>query len=305
MHNRKIAHFAWLTVVLLALTSIANAGPFPYVISYGDSLSDNGNLWAATGHTTPASPPYYFGRFSDGPVTVEQLTTDLGLSQTHLLDFAYGGAVTGLGPVGGPPGMLTQLGYSLTLPAVQAVLPSALVVVWGGANDYFQNPAISPTVPVGNLLGIISTLEAHGATHILVPGMPDLSLTPAYHGVSAAQTFSQQFNADLLAGLPSGVIYFNTYGFMHSVVGDPSAYGFTNVTMPCLVVPPPPALPIVCGQPDQYLFWDNVHPTTTADSFLAAGFEQAVVPEPSTFLTVRLPGDAKSTVSARPWGAPP
>lgn len=278
MHNRKFAYFAGLTVILLALTSIANAGAYPYVIAYGDSLSDNGNLWAATGHTTPASPPYYMGRFSNGPVTVEQLTTDLGLSQTHLLDFAYGGAVTGLG--GAPPGMLTQLGYSLTLPAVQAVLPSALVVVWGGANDYFQNPLISPTVPVGNLLGIISTLEAHGATHILVPGLPDLSLTPAYHGISAAQTFSQQFNTDLRAGLPSGVVYFDTYGFMHAVVADPVAFGFTNVTMPCLVGATP------CTNEDQYLFWDSVHPTTKADSFLAAQFEQAVVPEPSTFLMV-------------------
>ena len=33
--------------------------------------------------------------------------------------------------------------------------------------------------------------------------------------------FSQQFNAALLAGLPKGVTYFDTYGFMHQVVANP------------------------------------------------------------------------------------
>lgn len=39
----------------------------------GDSHSDNGNLFAATSNATPpnptpASPPYFDGRFSNGPV---------------------------------------------------------------------------------------------------------------------------------------------------------------------------------------------------------------------------------------------
>jgi phospholipase/lecithinase/hemolysin len=50
------------------------------------------------------------------------------------------------------------------------------------------------------------------------------------------------------------------------------------VTDPCLV-----GL-MSCSNPNQYLFWDDLHPTTAADQLLAAQFERAVTPEPSTLL---------------------
>jgi len=65
---------------------------------------------------------------------------------------------------------------------------------------------------------------------------------------------------------------------MHKVVTDPAAYGFTDVSDPCLVGVTP------CSNPNQYLFWDDLHPTTAADQILAAQFASAVSPEPSTFL---------------------
>ncbi|HDV5785644.1 TPA: hypothetical protein RJD83_002616 [Legionella pneumophila] len=41
------------------------------IVVFGDGLSDNGNLYAYTNHRRPASPAYYNGRFSNGPVWVE------------------------------------------------------------------------------------------------------------------------------------------------------------------------------------------------------------------------------------------
>jgi len=38
-----------------------------------------------------------------------------------------------------------------------------------------------------------------------------------------------------------------------------------------------------CSSPDQYLFWDDLHPTTAADRILASQFANAV-PEPCTIL---------------------
>ena len=71
MHNRRFAYFAWLTVILIALTSIANAGAYTAVIAYGDSLSDNGNLWAATGQPLRRRL-LDTAVFPTGHVTVEQ-----------------------------------------------------------------------------------------------------------------------------------------------------------------------------------------------------------------------------------------
>lgn len=280
MQVRKATLFVLLlSCLVLAMTSIASAG-YTAVIAYGDSLSDNGNLFALTGNPPP---PYYMGRFSNGPVTVEQLAASL---HSQLIDFAYGGATTGLGNVvdGGTqthknflPGMIPEI--VATPSSVWAIAPTSLFVVWGGPNDFFQKPAGSGSVSiaVGDMLWIIGQIQAAGGTHILVPGMPDLSLTPAYYGDPNAQAFSLAFNQGLRASLPQGVAYFDTYGFLHKVVAHPSAYGFTDVTDPCLLVCTP------SSDQSQYLFWDTVHPTTAADQILAEQFATAI-PEPSTFL---------------------
>jgi hypothetical protein len=56
------------------------------LVMFGDSLSDNGNLFRFTGE--PA-PPYWEGRFSNGPTYAEQLANELG---AKLDDLAFGGA---------------------------------------------------------------------------------------------------------------------------------------------------------------------------------------------------------------------
>ena len=147
--------------------------------------------------------------------------------------------------------------------------------MWGGPDDFITNGTAAQGV--ADELMIVGALQGVGATHILVPGMPDLGLTPAYFGNASATAFSFAFDQALQANLPKGVTYFDTFGFMHLVVSNPGAYGFTDVPDPCLVGLTP------CRNPSQYLFWDDLHPTTAADAILAAQFASAV-PEPSTFL---------------------
>src|SRR5437660_8377950 len=52
------------------------ADPITQMVVFGDSLSDVGNVYAATG-SPPA--PYYPGRYSNGPIWVERLAANLGL----------------------------------------------------------------------------------------------------------------------------------------------------------------------------------------------------------------------------------
>lgn len=128
-----------LTLVLLGVAAVANADPFSAIVVYGDSLSDNGNLFAASGQP-PA--PYFQGRRSNGPVAVEQFATMLGVP---LVDFAWNGATTGIGNSGdlgtttttgafSLPGMQVELAGSL--PLIGPFLNDGLFVVWGGANDF-------------------------------------------------------------------------------------------------------------------------------------------------------------------------
>ena len=274
-----------LSIALLGVTSLsARADSYSSIVVFGDSLSDKGNYYAATGGLEPASPPYYNGHFSNGPVAVEQLAAHLN---APLVDLAFAGATTGVGNIedGGTqtsfgaehlPGIATEFAaYS------GPVSNSSLFVVWGGADDFESQG--SPMNSAASIDTIVQSLESEGATHILVPGLPNLGLTPEFYGSSIATAYSNAFNTDLLAGLPSGATYFNTNAFFNAVVADPSAYGFTNTTTACLNS----ITDTVCSDPSQYLFFDDIHPTTAADTLLANEFAAAtsptaVTPEPSS-----------------------
>jgi cholinesterase len=280
VQTRRAIFSALVAIALLASCLTASATSYSAVFAYGDSLSDNGNLFAKIAY--PPSPPYFNGRFSNGPVAAEQLST---LLNAPLFDFAWGGATSGIGNFvdGGNqttpgalnlPGMLVELA---SYPVPPALVPSSLFIVWGGANDFLASG--SPTVAASNIDSIVGTLQAEGATHILVPGLPDLGLTPEFLGVAAATAYSNAFNSALLANLPPGATYFDTYAFLNGIEANPGAYGITNLTAPCFDGT------TVCADPSQYLFWDDIHPTTTTDAFLAAQFAAAVTtPEPSSIL---------------------
>jgi phospholipase/lecithinase/hemolysin len=285
--------FAILFFVLL-FASLACASTYSAVVVYGDSLSDNGNLYAATGQP---GAPYYMGRRSNGPVAVEDLAALFG---TPLYDFAWIGATTGIGNYadGGTPTSLGAFGLpgmeaefagtsGLITPALAA---TGLFVVWGGPNDFLSpSPLDATPIDVANrgvadLLSIVSGLHGLGVQNILVPGMPDLGLTPYFQSLGPAAAaggsfITNYFNSMLVAGLPTDVTYFDTAGLMHQIVADPSAYGFTNVTDPCFNGT------TVCANPDQYLFFDSFHPTAAAHQILGQEFA-AAVPEPATCVLV-------------------
>jgi phospholipase/lecithinase/hemolysin len=271
-------------------------------VVYGDSLSDNGNLFGLVG--LPGAP-YFNGRLSNGPVAVEDLAGALGVP---LVDFALAGATTGVGaiPDGGTP---TSLG-AISLPGMQTqfahtqgtlapFLSNGLFVVWGGPNDFLNPSPLDATIQdqinraVGDLVGLVLDLQGLGAQNILVPGMPDLGLTPQFQAQGAQYTaLSAAFDTALQASLPAGVTYFDTFGFLHAVVANPAAYGLTNVTDPCFDGTN------LCANPDEYLFWDGLHPTAAGHELIADGFETVVTPEPPA-LVLALSGLVLSLMIAR------
>src|SRR3954468_24545511 len=105
----RLRRFA-LQFVLIAGTALTvAAAPFASVVVCGDSLSDNGNFFGATGQPPG---PYFAGRSSNGPVAAELLASILG---TPLQDFAWAGATTGIGNHLDPGGSATTFG-SFRLP---------------------------------------------------------------------------------------------------------------------------------------------------------------------------------------------
>jgi cholinesterase len=280
---RILASFTAAVVLLAAAALPARATSFTSIVVYGDSLSDNGNLYSKIAYPPP---PYYQGHFSNGPVAVEQLATQLNAT---LIDHAYGGATTGVGNIvdGGDqtsfgalhlPGMGTEL--AVTPPTSAA---NTLFIVWGGADDFEASG--SPLTAAANIDAIVQQLEMGGATSILVPNLPDLGRTPEFANTplqGAATAYTDAFNAALATGLPGGATLFDTYGLFNAILANPDAYGFSNTTGQCTL---DLAFPSCTG----YLFFDDIHPTTAADAILANDFAAAInpaaaTPEPSSLL---------------------
>jgi outer membrane lipase/esterase len=175
MFNRISALVVALSTSLLPIAALAQISG---VTSFGDSLSDNGNAFSVTGGTVPPSPPYFNGRFSNGPVWVENVISGFNLSAASN-NFAFGGATTGTVNTTNValPGLTTELDRFLqTTPTVD---PNRLFVVWAGANDYLGGGQTNPAITVGNLSTAIQRLTGAGATKLVVPNLPDLGRIPA------------------------------------------------------------------------------------------------------------------------------
>ena len=331
-----IARFLCSCVALIALgfPSSPFAALFSNVHVVGDSLSDQGNLFAATaslgGPAVPASDHYSNGRFSNGPIYVDYIAQRLNIpiqpSFFGGTNFAYGGARTAYNIIeqraGGP---LPNDLFPWTLNAeVQAFSargihdPGALYIVFSGSNDIADltrnGGANAPAVIdglVNGILGAIDAFKAAGAQRIVVPNVPDLGLTPAFflnpdpNASPAATFFSSAFNNALHAALLSvsgvDIVEFDTFSFLRTLVSNPGAFGLTEVTFPCYngFVDPNPA-GIECANPDQFLFWDIVHPTTVVHSVLADFVLLAVLPLPSTLVLLVLPLLLLGVAAARP-----
>jgi phospholipase/lecithinase/hemolysin len=70
------------------------------------------------------------------------------------------------------------------------------------------------------------------------------------------------------------------YGLYQTILADPAAFGYTNVTTPANLNP--------LANPDQYLFWDiPSHPTTTGHALIGqaafSALQASAVPESSTW----------------------
>lgn len=298
--------------VALATGAFSASAGYTSITVFGDSLSDGGNDFLYTAGNFP--PPPYDQRFSNGPTSVEVLAGLLGLPLTPSLsggsNYAYGGAETGIGnylavspdvpPIinalfSGPP----SYPATGTLAQVQSFGgtfgPQSLAVLWAGPNDLFTALVVGP--PPGaaliaqamtNLGQAVGLLYADGARTILMPNMPDIGATPFGLGLTPGESagltaYSLAFDfylnetiAQLELGLPGlDIIGFDTLGALSSVAANPAAYGLTNISDPCFDGT------TVCANPDQYLFWDSVHPTEAGQQILGKAF-YAAVPEPAT-----------------------
>jgi phospholipase/lecithinase/hemolysin len=250
---------------------------------FGDSYCDVGNAYLATKGATPPSPPYYMGRFSNGPIWVEHVAGSLGLPMLPELaggtDYAVAGAEV-LHDVPASPQAIPSVPDQvlLYLKAHQwHADPHALYILEGGGNDILHATGGSPE-HLGNeiaeaLANSELLLRQAGARNFLIPNLIDASQLPAGYANAA-------FNRDATVATNRALewrlrdeydldgidlLRVDVYSIFHAIAADPTHFGFTNISTPCLN----PVNGSVCADPDHTLFWDVEHPTEFGHTIFA------------------------------------
>jgi phospholipase/lecithinase/hemolysin len=202
----RAALVAMLVTVVPVGTQVtaADAQPPPIdrLVVFGDSLSDPGNAFIATGQfeVRPFDPipdaPYLIGRFhfTNGPTWIEHLAADIGLfrgGKPALLrpgvytNYAFGGARARLN---GPVDLSGQIRRFLA-DFHGVASPETLYVLWIGATDLrdaAEAAAVDPNAGLGIILQAIGAtasgiqqLYNAGARSFLVVNLPNIGDTPA------------------------------------------------------------------------------------------------------------------------------
>lgn len=283
-----------------------NAPDYTSIVVFGDSLSDTGNLAHLTQDKYGVRVPgpavdYTDGRATDGydtlpaaqnyfGVWIEQLAAGLP-SKPEIknsldggTDYAYGFATTGtstgvftFGPSNSLSVNIDNIGLQITnyLSTHPKIDRKTLFVVWGGAIDVLDATSPDEVIDAGinQILNIQRLIDA-GATQFLVPNLPPLGLVPRLNGSSATSIPATQasllYNTVLSGGLSLLheldarkhllIAQLDVFTLFNQIVAAPSKYSLTNVNA---------SSQGIAVDPDFYLFWDDLHPTTRGHNILA------------------------------------
>ncbi|MEM7195890.1 MAG: SGNH/GDSL hydrolase family protein [Pseudomonadota bacterium] len=291
----------WLAAVLLVCCQ--SSWGFSQLVIFGDSLSDTGNL---TG-VFPLPPPYYSGRVSNGPVAVDYFAESLGLtaiSSGHVVGNLNGQnyAIAGGNASGSDIEDLRRQVDVFLARHPTGLGSNTLYVVFIGGNDVRdardtadagqQSALISSAV--GAIRSTIIRLRNAGAAYVLVVNVPDIGEIPETLRQTSsnpairirATASSVEFNQELsqmLDGFDSGQLQlyeFDLFKTMNRIIANPAAFGLTNIDQPCFDTDRFVTTP-GCDF-DQYLFFDNLHPTSRGHELIASGMIRAL--RPTAFL---------------------
>jgi phospholipase/lecithinase/hemolysin len=306
------------TALLFTFSAVLTyAQDYTSIVVFGDSLSDTGNVADLTqakyGFRLP-SPEFDYtdGRFTDGTDTVPAAHNYFGVWVEQLAatfpakpvikasldggtDYAYGFATTGSGTgvfTFGPGDELfvnvNNIGQQITdyLATKPRINDKTLFIVWGGAIDILNatsnkdviNAAVDQAINVQRLI-------AAGATQFIIPNLPPLGAVPRLNGSPITSTPATKasilFNQTLSAGLAIlrdfnlgrrlNLVQLNVFSLFNQIIKSPATFSLVDVTTS--------SQGISTINPDTYLFWDDLHPTTRGHNILAVTASKLIVPQ--------------------------
>lgn len=251
------------SVCALFFSAMTFAAPINNFVVFGDSLSDIGNLYKE--YQIPVSPPYYKGRFSNGPLWIERLVKMYFSkdSEAHLQNYAYGGA--GISLEEDPDDTMLTLSREIKeylKDHNDKANADDLYVIWIGSNNYLNILDAMPDTELTEMVHKVTTsiqndlekLINNGARHIMVVNVPDLGRMPLAKDMDKdrdtekAQSIGefwsvcskrhndslQQIIEELQGKYPEVKwVYSDVNLYVDEIMSDYERFGFTNITDAC------------------------------------------------------------------------
>ena len=303
---------------------------FSQMFVFGDSFADTGNFFSLIGGQPPNSI-YFDGRFSNGPLWIDYLASSLELdlnptaffSGTVFPDganYAISGARSGNDNfTNGLPGLEQQLESFINplLATDRSANSDALYTLSIGANDYISGTSPNPDTTVNNITDGIEDLYNVGARNFFIPNLPSLGILPLAILTGTSEIlnqFTDEHNQKLelaIAQLEQSLLgatitLLDLNSIVDEIIDNPTQFGFTNVTdswsntvstfCPDFLLGADGSVEscdVDFPDPDEYLFWDTVHPTTAAHQRIGNEALYALkseyyqtVPEPTSILSL-------------------
>ncbi|WP_082752605.1 SGNH/GDSL hydrolase family protein [Janthinobacterium sp. B9-8] len=254
------------------------------VIAFGDSLSDTQNMYNASMWKLPNSKAWFIGRFSNDKVWVEYLAESLKLP---LYNWAIGGSAADTHLV--VPGLIQQVqSWTEYMSQAPAYRPeNTLFTMLIGGNDLLNYGRTVDQLIAGQTTAL-DQLIAAGGRNILLLNLPNISRVPVFKMRNDADKVAAQvveYNQRLTMlvaalrmkhGNRLNIQLFDTGAMFTDLLDHPAKYNVKNTTSSCLDINSTASTVYLqaqkprkeCTNPDEFVFWDNMHPTTNTHRLL-------------------------------------
>lgn len=261
------------------------------MVVLGDSYSDNGNTFRASGDTYPGEA-YYKGHFSNGVNWSEYLSKSLGVKAFR--NYAYGQAQV-LGDVNLQTHSNTsdKQAWKFTIPDLAGEVGEyinggnldpahTLYFIFIGTNDFLNyTPGTKQQdqqFVVRTFEGLevqVNRLKVLGASRIVIFNMRDLELSPLAYQLAEKQgnNYTSKLNAMVSA---YNNLLLQKYGYSKNTlvynINEFDAVNFKSKNpQPCYVNEGNyiDKVNLVCTDPKSHFFYDRIHPTTSINRLIS------------------------------------
>jgi len=307
MHAWVLAAIPLVIAVFGSSEAAGDAGAISEIVVFGSSTSDQGNALLLVG---AGSPPYFEGRFSNGPNWIDILADELGLprpapSEAGGTNYAVAGAETGAGF-----GTLAPFAPNLGEQVISFGLDGheldgdELIVVRGGANDALAQALLEPPdemfwTPgraVANIGDHVRALASAGGTRFLVANLGGFADSPFLRSFGLTQDvtlWQEEFRERLKSAMGAlqeslgvGITVFDADKVASKLLQQPERLSLTNLVDPACPgcgfgVPAPGAGDTIVPNPDEHYYWDLLHTTAGVNAYVgrrAAELVQEEIP---------------------------